>query len=387
MGMRSRGPVFIGSEFVAKYPTGGGNFWVPLQYLLGLRALGIDAYWLELLWTAGDAVRRREFVAAFRRYVEHLGVADQVTLVAFLEGTREDAPGAAEHHGMGPDALWARAGDGLLVNLANSVPRALRARFARTALFDLDPGPYQIWAREYDLGVGSHDVHLTIGQNLGTPDSPIPLGGVDWRKVWPAVHLPVWPSQDTSGERYTTVSQWWSNGYAILDGDVYDCNKRASFLEFIELPRRVPVPLELAANIHPEETEDRDRLARHGWRLVDPAVVAGTPEDFRRYVQTSHAEFSCAKPAYVKARPGWVSDRTICYLASGRPCVVQATGAENHLPPSAGLRFFRTLDEAAEGIRAIEADYAAAARAARRLAEDVFSTRVVLPALLGAAGA
>jgi len=115
--------------------------------------------------------------------------------------------------------------------------------------------------------------------------------------------------------------------------------------------------------------------------------VAGTPEAFQAYVQGSRGEFSCAKPAYVKARSGWVSDRTVCYLASGRPCVVQDTGAQAHLPENAGLRFFRTIDEAAEALRAIEADYTAASRAARTLAEEVFAARVVLPALLAAAGA
>ena len=145
--------------------------------------------------------------------------------------------------------------------------------------------------------------------------------------------------------------------------------------------------LELAANIHPGETEDRALLARHGWRLADPALVAGTPQTFRQYVQASRGEFSCAKPAYVKARPGWVSDRTVCYLASGRPCILEATGLERHLPVSAGIRFFRTTEEAAAALRAVEADYTTASRAARELAETVFATRVVLPALLQAAGA
>jgi len=103
-------------------------------------------------------------------------------------------------------------------------------------------------------------------------------------------------------------------------------------------------------------------------------------------VQGSRGEFSAAKPAYVRARPGWVSDRTVCYLATGRPCVVQATGAERHLPPSAGLRFFRSPDEAVDALAAVEADYPAAARAARALAEDVFATRVVIPRVLAAAG-
>ena len=383
-----RDPVFIGSAFVAKYPTGGGNFWVPLQYLLGLRALGVEAYWLEILWGRPDRARAREFVASFLRYVEELGVAPWIALVLYPDNSCDEAPGVSEHWGLAADALWSRARCGLLLNLANSVPATVRACFGRTALFDIDPGQFQLWARDHDLGVGSHDAYLTIGQNLGAPDSPVPLGDVAWRRVWPVVHVPAWPEQPPppTGGRYTTVTQWWSGTWVVLDGEVFDGNKRTGFLEVAELPCRVPVALELAANIHPEETEDLTLLARHGWHVADPAVVAGTPQAFQRYVQTSRGEFSCAKPTYVRTRPGWVSDRTLCYLASGRPCVVQATGAEGLLPDSAGLRFFRTLDEAADGLRTVEADYAAAARAARRLAEDVFATHIILPEVLRAAG-
>jgi hypothetical protein len=382
-----RDPVFVGSAFVAKYPTGGGNFWVPLQYLLGLRALGVEAYWLEVLWGKPDLARAREFVATFLRYVEDLAVAPWVALVLYPESGRDDPPGPSEHWGLTADALWARARDGLLLNMADSVPAALRSRFGRTALFDIDPGQFQLWARDHDLGVGSHDAYLTIGQNLGAPDSPVPLD-VAWQRVWPVVHVPAWPEQPPPAAtgRYTTVTQWWSGSWVVLDGEVLDGSKRKGFLEVVELPRRVGVALELGANIHPDETEDLELLARNGWHVADPALVAGTPQDFRRYVQASRGEFSCAKPTYVRTRPGWVSDRTVCYLASGRPCVVQATGAEGLLPDGPGLRFFRTLDEAADALRAVEADYAAAARAARRLAEDVFATRVVLPGVLRAAG-
>ena len=380
-------PVFVGSAFVAQYPTGGGNFWVPLQYLLGLRALGVDAYWLELLWARGDAARDRQFIDAFRGHVERLDVADRVILVFFPDCSRDDPPGRAEYFGATATDFAARARDALLLNLAASVTPPLRVGFARTALFDLDPGPFQIWAREYDLGVGGHDVYLTIGQNLGAPDSPVSVDDVAWQRVWPAVHLPAWPDRPAeAGGRYTTVTQWWTNQYAFLDGETYDCNKRPGFLEVLDVPRRTGLAIELAANVHPGETEDRALLAANGWHLVDPEVVAGTPEAFRRYVQGSRGEFSAAKPAYVRARPGWVSDRTVCYLATGRPCVVQATGAEQHLPPSAGLRFFRSPEEAVDALAAVEADYPAAARAARALAEDVFSTRVVIPRILAAAG-
>lgn len=382
-------PVFVGSSFVAQYPWGGGSFWLPIQYLLGFRALGIDAWWHEVLWTRGDHARDRAFMDEFHRHARDAGVADRVVLQYFPDCSKDDPPGRSELFGMAADELAARQRDALLVNLTGSLTAPLRAAYGRTALFDLDPGTYQLWAREWDMGVGTHDVHLTIGMNLGAPDSPVPLGDVVWHRLWPSVHLPAWPLQDAPppGAAYTTVTQWWNNQYAFLDGDMYDCNKRSGFLPVIPLPTRVDVPMELAANVHADEAADRAMLADNRWRLVDPADVARSPDDFRRYVQRSRGEFSAAKPAYVKARAGWISDRTVCYLASGRPCVVEANGAEGHLPASRGLRHYTSLDDAVDAVRAVERDYAAASRAARTLAEEIFSTAVVLPRLLRIAGA
>ncbi len=385
-----RNPVFIGSAFVAQYAEGGGNFWVPLQYLVGLRELGYDAWWLEYLWTRGDAERDRRCIDGFLRQVREFGVADRVVLGYFPTGSKDEPAGPPEYIGMRESDLAARKRDALLINMVHSLTAPLREGFARTALYDLDPGPFQIWSHQWDMGVGRHDAHVTIGMNLGEPDSPVPLYGVRWARVWPAVHLPAWPVQaplaDGQGA-YTTVTQWWNNSWALVGDDAYDCNKRAGFLPLLPLAERAGVRVELAANVHPNELEDRALLAQHRWTLLDPHAVAGTPADFRRFVQRSRGELSAAKPAYVKARAGWISDRTICYLASGRPCVVQATGAEAHLPASPGLRFFHGVDDAVDAVRAIERDYAAAARAARTLAEDCFSTRVTVPALLRAAGA
>jgi hypothetical protein len=383
-------PVFVGSAFVAQYPHGGGNFWVPLQYLLGLLELGYDAWWLEYLWTLGDAERDRRYIETFFAYLRDFGVADRVVLGYFPTGSKDEPAGPPEYVGMSEAELAARKRDALLLNMVHSLTPPLREGFGRTALYDLDPGPFQIWANQWDMGVGKHDAHVTIGMHLGAPDSPVPLHGIRWERVWPAVHLPSWPAQEILAPgvgAYTTVTQWWSNSWAYLGDETYDCNKRAGFLPILPLPERAGVRVELAANVHPNELEDREQLARRRWHLLDPHAVAGTPQTFRAFIQRSRGEVSAAKPSYVKARAGWISDRTICYLASGRPCVVEATGAEEHLPASAGLRFFRSLEEAVDGLRAIEADYPAAARAARALAEEVFSTGVTVPALLRAAGA
>ena len=371
---------------MAKYPTGGGNFWVPLQYVLGLRALGVEAYWLELLWPQNDVERAGRFVPTFRTFVEEAGVAEHTAVVLFPENERDDAPGREERTG-GPPDLWERARDGVLLNLAHSVPAPLRDRFARCVLFDVDPGQFQLWARQFELGVGSHDAYLTIGQNLGAPDSPVPLDGVPWKRVWPAVHLPAWPARASPGRAWTTVTQWWSEGWTILGDEVIEgTSARASYASWtcrVAFPPRRWSWRPTSITRRRPTWRSSGATAGPSW----PAAVAGTPRDFRAYVQASRGEFSCAKPSYVRTRPGWVSDRTVCYLASGRPCVVEATGAERHLPASAGLRFFTTTDEAAAAIAAIEADYAVASRAARALAEEVFYDARGPARVLKAAGA
>jgi hypothetical protein len=276
--------------------------------------------------------------------------------------------------------------DAVLLNLVGSLNAALRAPFARSILFDLDPGLFQIWASRWGMGVGEHDVHLTIGRHLGAADCPIPLCGVDWHTTWPAVHLPSWPAAAGAGDRYSTVTQWWSPESASLGDDLYDCSKRNSFIAFVDLPRRTTARLELAANIHPVESEEIELFTSHGWRVVQPEIVARTPQLYRRYIQGSRGEFGCAKPAYVKGRTGWFSDRSVCYLASGRPCVLQDTAASAHLPRTDALRFFSTVEEAADALAATESNYSAAARDARRLAAAVFSTDMVLPRILRLAG-
>jgi hypothetical protein len=379
-----RQQLVIGSGFVAKYPNGGGNFWVPLQYLRGFRDLGIDAFWLEAVEGSGNPITDRMFIDTFLGRVQALGIGDWTAIAFYPEGV--EAPWRRDLFGAAGQELDSRMRDAALLNLAGSFNSALRAPFARSILFDLDPGLFQIWAAQWGMGVGEHDLYLTIGQHLGAADCPIPMCGVEWYKTWPAVHLASWPVAIGGGECYTTVTQWWSQESATLDGELYDCSKRHSFIEMLNLPQRTTVCLELAANIHPAEEAEMELFASEGWRLVQPEVVARTPQQYFSYVQRSRGEFGCAKPAYVKGRTGWLSDRSVCYLASGRPCVLQDTAAARHLPKSIALQFFRTVGEATDAFAAVEADYHLASRHARQLATEVFSTDVLLPPILRLAG-
>src|SRR5207244_9858730 len=123
-------------------------------------------------------------------------------------------------------------------------------------------------------------------------------------------------------------------------------------------------------------------LARHGWEVVPGWVPSRTPWSYRTFIQESRAEFGVAKHGYVLSRGGWFSDRSVCYLASGRPVLVEDTGLADWLTVGEGVVTFANPEEAVAGINHINADYERHRRVARRLAEHVFSTEQVLKAFL-----
>jgi hypothetical protein len=119
--------------------------------------------------------------------------------------------------------------------------------------------------------------------------------------------------------------------------------------------------------------------------LEDPQSVS-TPGRFRDYVTGSLAEFSCAKGGYVGTRSGWFSDRSACYLAAGRPVVLQATGFEDVLPVGEGLFAVRDVDEAAGAMAEVRGDYDRHRAAARELAREFFDAGQLLSRMLEESG-
>ena len=186
----------------------------------------------------------------------------------------------------------------------------------------------------------------------------------------------------TGGRAFTTVATWRNPYGTVAFGDVTYGSRVHEFRKFIELPRLVPAEFELALDIDAAEIEDLRALERNGWRLVDPRRVAGTPNDYRRYIQQSRAELCVAQNMYVATRSGWLSDRSICYLASGKPVLAQDTGFSANYPVGEGLLAFSTLEQAAAGVEEIERNYARHSRAARELAEEYFDASRVLAHLL-----
>jgi hypothetical protein len=201
-------------------------------------------------------------------------------------------------------------------------------------------------------------------------------------ELWPYVYAP-------RCETFTTVAGWWSGKWVkvIENGNEVcrDNNKRVAFLDCLELPRMTRQPLELALLLADGDLGDRCLLERRGWRVRDAREVASTPARYQAYIQGSRGEWSCAKPFFVKLQNAWVSDRTVCYLASGKPAVVQDTGPSAYLPDGEGMFRFSTLEGAAAALDAINADYQRHCRAAREIAAAYFDAKHVLGEMLSEA--
>ena len=255
---------------------------------------------------------------------------------------------------------------------------------------DIDPGLLQLWMSTGQINVPPHDVHLTIGETVGTRAARFPDCGRQWIHIRPPVCLEFWPyTHDPACEAFTTIAGWWSGKWVkeVQDGKeaMYDNNKRVAFLDFIEMPRLTSQALELALYFNEKDVADRELLETHGWRVRHSREAAGTPEKYQTYLQQSRGEFSCAKPSYIKLDTAWVSDRSACYLASGKPVVVQDTGPSTFLPNGEGMFRFTTMKEAVKAFDMINADYERHCRAARKLAETYFDAKQIVGKILSVA--
>jgi hypothetical protein len=363
------------------YPQGAGHLWVYLNWALSLNALGCRVIWLEDI---GELAATRP-AAEVERDVETLGarlarfgLGDVLALTGFH---RYKLDGELVNGWLRLDEA-VEASD-LLLDFAYDTPAEALARFRRTALVDLDPGLLQVWMSEGNLHVADHDSYFTIGETVGTSRARFPDAGVRWQYTPPPVFLPAWPvAPGIDGACYTTVTNWWGE-WVELDGSSINNDKRTSFLDYIELPARSEPGLELALTLDDYTVETDQRLFEdNGWTMRDAWEVCSTPERYRDYIGASRGEFSCTKPSCRLLENAWISDRTLCYLASGRPALVEHTGPSRLLPDAEGLFRFRTIDEAANAIESVESDYDRHSRFARELSEELFDGERVVRSVL-----
>jgi glycosyltransferase involved in cell wall biosynthesis len=358
----------------------GGLAMYVLQWLHGLERAGHEVFYVEFLKepTPEAAARAARY---FRRFVGEGWHPERASLL--LEPSQKSlcGPGAAE-----VARVAGRAG--ALVTLAahyRREPYPLVDKIRPRILVEQDPGYTHLWAAGGDPAdvFGEHDLYFTVGGNVGSPRCRLPTLGMTWRPTWNPVVLDWWAPRPTTRDRFTTVADWRGYGYLEFEGQVLG-PKAEEFRKFIDLPVLAGEPLEIALCIDPDDP-DLAYLRQHGWRVESPEV-ASTPGAYREYVAGSLGEFSCVKGGYAGTHCGWFSDRSACYLAAGRPVVLQATGFADLLPTGRGLFSVSTPEEAAEAIEAIRKDYSLHASAARKLAREHLDAARVAGKLLAEAG-
>ena len=364
--------VFVHAQTLG-YLQGGGHFWVYLNWALGLRAAGAEVTWIESVDPKLSPEDLPERVKQLRTLLQSYGFDKSIGLLSLRPG---DVPEPVRDL----EISEARAREiDLFINFRYGLAQEILDRFRNTALIDIDPGLLQVWVGQNQLALSRHDHYFTIGEGVGRPGGRVPDVGLNWHHIPPCVALELWPvALAAPGAPFTTVSHWQAHEFVVeADGYWYPNDKRSGFLPFLDLPGRVSRPMELALCLGEGDGADRKMMEAKGWRIRHAYDVAGTPQDYHSYIQNSYGEFSACKPSSVRFAIAWTSDRTLCYLASGKPAVVQHTGASAILPDRAGLWRFQTLDEAAEAVEAIAADYPNQCRLARSLAEEVFDARKV----------
>jgi hypothetical protein len=359
---------------IARYPFGGVT-WCSLMYLLGLRALGHEVFYIE---DTGEAIydpvnntisNDPSYGTTYiHQSLEPFGLGDRWAFVNY-DGT---------YHGRSAEDVRRYCADAdLFLNLSGGswFWRDEYARIPRSAFIDSDPAFTQLAiakAEPWYVAFFKRFNHLfTFGSNIGTPRSSVPVGDFTWHKTWQPVTLNDWATGAAPVDRFSTVMTWKIESFADVGG-----NKDQEFVKFIDLPSRTRQPFELAIN------GPQALLREYGWATVDAMGVSRNLWDYREFIQRSKAEFGIAKHTYVASRSGWFSDRTECYLAAGRPAVVQDTGWTAHLPSGEGLIGFSTPDEALAAIDAVNCDYGRHGRRAREIAGDHFDAARVLTRLL-----
>jgi hypothetical protein len=229
--------------------------------------------------------------------------------------------------------------------------------------------------------LAGHDAFVTVGANIGSPGCTIPTCGVEWITIVPPVVLEQWRWGDGDARSITGVGSW-RGPYGTVRYEEVDYGLRVhEFRKYADVPARLAaLTFEYALDIDPVELTDVELLTSGGWRLRDPCAVAATPALYRDFISGSAAELMIAKSMYVRSRSGWFSDRSACYLASGRPVIAQDTGLGRGA--GAGLLTFSTADEAVDAVRHVFGDYARHRRAAREIAEAEFDSDRVLGRLV-----
>jgi hypothetical protein len=359
-----------------------GIAWQALHYVLGLRRLGYDVWYIEDSGANPYDPRQQSIVedcsynvGFVKAMMERFDLGDRW---AYWDAAKDEV------HGISKERLLALYGEAAaLFNLCGATRlREEHLKCPIRVFVDTDPVFEQVKvafgnADSLDY-LGMHTHHFTYGENLGNPDCPVPMETFQWKKTRPPVLVDLWDAGCVAaGPYFTSIASWENKGKDIeFGGETYRWSKHVNFLRFLDLPRQLMQPFRLAMSPPTEEVEARVREG--GWDIVDPVPVSADMQSYRDYVVNSRGEFTVAKDIYVRPNSGWFSDRSVCYLAAGRPVITQETGFSKFVETGRGLFPFSTLEEIREAVAQINADYARHSVGAIEVAYEFFDADAVL---------
>jgi hypothetical protein len=384
--------VFLGGGFAAKYLHGGGNFSVPLQWMLGLRRLKLNAIWLEHMPSEGNPADDRRKIDNFRRQLRAHGLGERYCLLYHEKPDSTHDLDAIRCIGMSKRELLDRlAGPNTLLNLSYSLHPPLLLKFERRIFCDLDPSEIIYWMTRMEMGQSTHHEFWTIGLNVNASDckllkmAPSKLPGMQpaavqpstlqWNTFYPLVDTKLYQANPRPrSPKFTTIGQWYWGGAVEVDGEFPDLSKKYAFEPYLDLPKLVSkAKFELAMHMSADDP-DRARLKARGWRVVDPHRVATTPKKYRRYLASALGEFTVIKGVDVSWKTGWLSDRAAAFLATGRPVITEDSGAGKYLPRASGFHFVSDVKSTAGAVEDVLGNWSRQSREARKCAVEVFDS-------------
>jgi hypothetical protein len=384
-------PIIVVLGIMTRIPV-GGVIWQTLHYLIGLRRLGFDVYYVEdhgmspvMFCTGDDRYGTRGASKFIHENLVPYGFGDRWS---YRMWNVEDGEGGLSQ--TATRRLFANAA--AVINLSGGTAPQPRHRTPGAFIYlETDPVAPEIELHNRLQAtadfMAAHTAHLTFGENLGAADCkvPVPPAPLQFEPTRQPVVLDLWPSAAQPGPRFTTVANWRQpQRQMTFAGEIYHWSKHYEFMKFLELPQVTSQGFELALSSY--EESDRQMLETFGWKVRPALAFSGNADAYRAYITQSRGEWTVAKDQNVRLRSGWFSDRAATYLAAARPVITQETGFSNILPTGAGLFAFSTMDEILTAIEAINSNYEHHSHSAREIAREYFSDEVVLPRMLKHAG-
>lgn len=370
------------------YPLAGVTYQF-LHYLIGLRRLGYDPYYIEDSGRWIYDPRINEFSPDVSGNLETVVPVLQKHGFGERWAFRGNYPDGKCYGLTEPEILQLyRDADAFLNVTGAQEIREEHLGCKRRIYVESDPFAAQVKVAKGDEGMikmlAAHDTLFSFGENLGASDCDVPIERFHWLPTRQPVAVELWNNGPAGGSVYTSITTWHNKGKNLeWRGDTWYWTKDREFEKFLDLPGRRNCIFELATGVG----EDVQRLLReHGWRQVDSVGISRDADRYRAYIQQSRAEFTVARDQYVRPNTGWFSDRSVCYLAAGRPVVTQETGFSKFVPTGKGLFGFKTTDDILAAVDKIESDYEGNCRAATEIANEYFGAEKVIGSLMQRAG-